>query len=154
MEWKEEFSVGIPEIDKQHRVLIDCISDLEQAVGTQQRWSAVHSTIGRLTQYTQVHFAVEESLMQIHGYPDLAPHAAEHQRFASRLEALHEESLRVEISAHMIAFLQDWLQHHVMTGDKDYASFFPGVVVVKAALDPSAAIGNKPKKRSAGARQD
>lgn len=53
----------------------------------------------------------------------------------------------------MIAFLQDWLQDHVMTGDKDYASYFPQVVVVKAVLSPNAPIGNKLKKRSAGGRQ-
>jgi hemerythrin len=137
MEWREEFSVGIPEIDDQHRVLIDCVSLIEDAVTTQQRWSAVHAGLGRLVQFAQVHFAVEESLMRIHHYPGLAKHAEEHRRFSLDMEALQEKSLRVDVSAEMVAFLQGWFDNHIMTSDKQYALYFPQEGV-KAAISRSA----------------
>lgn len=134
MEWKDEFSVGIPEIDAQHQTLAGCIALLEDAVTSQQRWLAVHSALVRLSDFVRIHFAVEESLMHIHGYPELSRHIDEHRQFAAKLTALQAGSLRVDVSGEMVAFIQKWLREHIMTSDKHYAAYLPiaGVVVLAA----------------------
>lgn len=131
MDWKNEFSVGIHEIDEQHKVLVDCISLIEAAVTQQQRWSAVHSALGRLVDFARIHFAVEESLMRIHDYPGLEKHIEEHRQFSSGLKALQEKSLKADVSQEMAAFIQKELYEHIMTSDKHYAAFLPraGVAV-------------------------
>ena len=70
--------------------------------------------------------------MRIHGYPELARHAREHLQFADQVRKLQDRSLRVDVSAEMIAFIQEWLHEHIMTSDKHYAAYLPRAGVVRA----------------------
>jgi hemerythrin len=124
MKWKKEFSVGIHEIDEQHKTLSDCIESVEQAVVGRERWSAVHSAFIRLEEFARIHFAVEESLMRIHDYPGLEEHIHEHWQFSDNLKRLKEKSLTADVSQEMIAFIRAWLDQHVITSDKRYALHF------------------------------
>ena len=65
IEWSNELSVGIEEIDAQHKVLVDLLNQTHEAI--QQRYTAqvTNDIIDQLGEYTRVHFAVEESLMRI-----------------------------------------------------------------------------------------
>ena len=60
MEWKEDYSVQIPEIDKEHQILADCVTELQEAVANGQGWSTVHSAVGRLLFFARTHFTLEE----------------------------------------------------------------------------------------------
>ena len=134
MNWKDEFSVGIPEIDQQHMVIVECIALVEQAVAERTekaRWSAVHSAVGRLADYVRIHFAVEESLMRIHNYPGLEKHAQEHLKFSHDLMALQKKSLDTDVSEEMVAFLSNWLLEHIAGSDKAYASYLPTAGVAR-----------------------
>ena len=137
MEWKDEFSVGIPEIDAQHQTLAGCIALVEEAVTSQQRWLAVHSALVRLADFVRIHFAVEESLMRIHRYPELERHIGEHLHFADKLNQLQAGSLRMDVSEEMVAFIQKWLHEHIMTSDKHYAAYLPTAGVVAVSPIPA-----------------
>jgi hemerythrin len=140
MEWKEEFSVGIPEIDEQHQTLTGCITLIEEGITNQAPLWAVDLALVRLQDYVRIHFAVEESLMRIHRYPELQQHVREHLQFADELKKLQEKSLRVDISRETTAFLEAWLHEHIMTSDKHYAEYLPKarvatVVPIRPARD-------------------
>lgn len=124
MKWTKEFSVGIHEIDEQHKTLSDCIASVEEAVAGQERRLAVHAALGRLADFARIHFAVEESLMRIHDYPGLEEHLHEHWRFSDELMRLQEKTLAADVSQEMIAFLRAWQDGHVITSDKLYALHF------------------------------
>lgn len=124
MKWTKEFSVGIHEIDEQHKTLSECIASVEEAVVGQERWSAVHSALDRLADFARIHFAVEESLMRIHDYPGLDEHIHEHWRFSDELKRLQEKALTADVSQEMIAFLGVWLDEHVITRDRLYGLHF------------------------------
>jgi hemerythrin len=128
VEWKAEFSVGIAEIDEQHRTIVDCIALLQDAVTARERWSAVNAALTRLADYVRIHFAVEESLMRIMGYPELARHAEEHNHFAAALRTAREESLRRDVSDETLALIHTWLRNHIAGSDKSYAAYFREVV--------------------------
>ena len=140
MQWAEEFSIGIAEIDQQHMILVDCISLIEEAVGTQARWSAVHASLGRLSDFARVHFAVEESLMRILEYPEQEKHAEQHRQFSYELMALQEKSLKADVSREMVSFLSKWLHEHIVTSDRHYAEYLAAVNEERrAARKPKAA---------------
>jgi hemerythrin len=134
MDWKAEYSVGIPEIDEQHQQLFDCIDRLESAKDDQQRDLAVYYVMDELKDYVRVHFSVEEIIMRLFDYPGLAAHAAEHRAFAERLEKLEQSELDKEAHAEVGKFLRQWLVNHIMITDKKYAEF-----VLGAGRDSSAA---------------
>jgi len=133
MEWNDAYSVGIPEIDAQHQTLAGCIALVQTSVTTQQRWSAVHSALVRLADFVRIHFAVEESLLRIHRYPEFERHVREHLEFADQVRQLQERSLRVDVSEEMVAFIQMWWHEHIMTSDKHYATYLPTASVVTVA---------------------
>ena len=120
-------SDGIHDHDEQFKVLVDCISHIEDAVTTRQKWSAVHFALGQLRHFASIHFAVEENLMRMHDYPGLAQHAGEHRNFMSDVDALQQMSLRADVSVKMIAYLKNCLEQHVITSDRRYAAYLPRV---------------------------
>ncbi len=57
--WNNNFSVGIDQIDAQHKVLIGHIAGQEASVDNpdeKQRWSSIHYAIVQLRDYTRIHF--------------------------------------------------------------------------------------------------
>lgn len=137
MKWTKEFSVGIQEIDEQHRTLADCVTAIEQAVAGQERWLAVHSTLIRAADFARIHFAIEESLMRIHAYPRLEEHIVAHRRFSQHLEELQRKSLTVDVSEEMIDYIQGWLETHVPMHDKPYAAHFLTRMALCQSCPPS-----------------
>lgn len=131
-QWKDEYSVGIDEVDDQHKELISCIASLEQAIESgdeKQRWSAIHYAIVRLSDYARVHFSVEESLMRIFNYPGCVEHIFQHQEFARYLADMERRSLIQDISEdEIVDFLRNWLRTHILVDDKKYAVCFENAV--------------------------
>lgn len=123
MDWKDDYSVGIREIDDQHRALAECISGIEQAVARYDRGSADAAVI-RLADLAHIHFTVEESLMRIHDYPRLEEHADDHRQFSVHLRTLQEPFLTKDVFRDRVEFLHAWWDTHVQKHDKSYASHF------------------------------
>jgi len=123
MEWKKEYSIGIREIDEQHKAVIECISDIEQAVARYDRRS-VDAAIVRLVDLAHAHFTLEESLMRILDYPGLEEHADDHKQFSAHLRMLQERFLTTAVFHDRIESLQEWWDAHVQEHDKSYALHF------------------------------
>src|ERR1039457_7165583 len=62
--WRDTYSVGIPQIDSQHKGLIRLINDLQTAMMEGKGKQALSSIINDLIRYTESHFAFEEALLQ------------------------------------------------------------------------------------------
>jgi hemerythrin len=118
------YAFGIDEIDEQHRALFEFIGKLEAAVPTSDSWVAVQQTLNDLNYWARVHFAVEESLMRLMGFPDLTAHNATHASFIETIGRLKKQSLRKDIARDTSRFLNDWLRHHIDVEDRKYAEFF------------------------------
>lgn len=123
MEWKPEYSIGIEDIDRQHRGLVDCITLVEESVKSGDRWSAVHFATLQLRDYTHVHFAVEETVMKLIKYPQTEAHIREHHEFLRRLAEFEQNSLSNTIQDDMLGFLGDWFVNHILKVDRDYSRY-------------------------------
>ena len=121
MEWKAEYATGIPEIDLQHKTLLQFITDFERAVKGEMHWNTVQPLIVRAREFVTFHFAVEESLMQICNYPQLAAHRAEHQSALKQFAALEQRVLRQEKINELLRELSSWLFDHIIESDKPFA---------------------------------
>jgi hemerythrin len=120
---KTEYSIGIPEIDAQHKQLFDCIDRLEAAGDDRQRELAVYYVMDELRDYVRIHFSVEEVVMRLFDYPERDKHAAEHRMFAARLERFEETELRHDVHSEAGKFLREWLVNHIQGSDQRYADF-------------------------------
>ena len=120
IEWSDELSVGVDEIDNQHKVLVNMINELNTAVHGGWGKEARKEVIDKLIEYTKVHFATEESLMSITAYPKSNNHKEQHGNLISMVK---EHIKRYENDANsssydLIFFLKSWLVEHIMKDDK------------------------------------
>jgi len=126
LQWSEQFSVGIPEIDEQHKTLFDLIDKIHTAILNHKGSAACAEVLDELVDYTRIHFGLEESLMHIAKYPEYEAHRSLHHKFVSEVEALQHKihSGKTAISFELLHFLRTWLSTHILGDDKKYAVFF------------------------------
>jgi len=126
IEWSNELSVGIEEIDAQHKVLVDLLNEIHEAMQQGRTVQSTRGIIDRLDEYTRVHFAVEESLMRILHYPDYERHKEEHDKLIAQLADMHGkwEKGKGAIGFELAHFLKTWLTKHILEGDKRYTAHF------------------------------
>lgn len=76
--WSDDYLTGDDLVDEHHRKIFDVVNDLHDAIHDGRGRAALGPTLTKLWEYTAMHFAVEEQLMDSAGYPDLDPHRRAH----------------------------------------------------------------------------
>ena len=119
IEWKDEFSVGVTEVDLEHRDLIDLINDLHAVMGAGATQDKVVDTLGEI--YTQIsaHFALEEKFMRNSKYPAYPSHKEDHEILLDQLRDIMD---RIEDDGsfdeeRLSAELEKWFSDHFRTHD-------------------------------------
>lgn len=128
MQWGNEFSTNIREIDEQHLRLVDLINALQKAMRSGQGRSAIKEVLEELKQYTVFHFAHEESLFEKYGYPESEAHANEHKMFVDKVLSFEEKILsgRSSVTSEVLDFLKQWLTKHIKVVDRAYSPYMNG----------------------------
>ncbi len=126
VEWTDALSVGIEEIDEQHKLLVDLVNKMHEAIHQRHGSEVVNSILKDLADYTRIHFAVEESLMRILNYPDYEAHKEIHEELLHSVTDLQEKVAtgKKSIGFELMHFLKTWLTKHIMEEDMQYSSFF------------------------------
>lgn len=125
MSWKEDYNVGVADIDQQHKKLIDLINQLDSGMCKGQGKQVLGKILGDLINYCSSHFATEEKLFKQHEYPDADEHKAKHQKMTEKVLSLQKEFQlgKVTISHDVMDFLKKWLDKHILGTDKKYGPF-------------------------------
>jgi len=126
--WSDQLSVGLQEIDEQHKILITLINRLfNEAILKRADKALLSSILDELIQYTFVHFAVEESLFRIFDYPDTETHQAHHDLLKQEVVNFKKKfDNGMPIDVELMSFLKKWITQHIMLDDKKYTPFFLG----------------------------
>ncbi len=124
--WSEQLSVGIEEIDEQHKVLVSLVNRMHEAIQEHHGSDAVQGILAELADYTRIHFAVEESLMRILNYPGYEEHREIHEELLQHVVELKEKVAagKKAISFELMHFLKTWLTKHILEEDMNYSGFF------------------------------
>jgi hemerythrin len=121
--WQSKYSVGIPEIDAQHKKLVAMINDLFKAMRVGGGEQVLGKLFDSLLNYTNQHFAFEENLMRTGKYAALDAHIEEHRRLVAQVQELRGKFVngKIGVSIQMMTFLKEWLQAHILGSDSKYA---------------------------------
>lgn len=118
--WSPDLDTGIEVIDRQHQRIVEYINQLEQTRNHHDR-NVMKQVLDDLVDYTQSHFAFEESLQEEAGYKYAKPHQKVHQLFIKRINAYQERFTRGEdITDELHQVLVTWLINHIRRDDADY----------------------------------
>ena len=126
MEWSEELSVNVKEIDDQHKKLVGMLNELHAAMQAGHGKDVLGGVIGGLADYTAYHFSTEEKYFDEFGYPEAAAHKAQHREFIQKISEFQAGFAKgaVLLSITVMNFLCDWIREHIKESDKKYGPFF------------------------------
>jgi len=117
--WQAEFSIGVDEIDSQHRKLIELVASMDSSDGVRNE-----EALDEVLSYASTHFADEEAFMAQIGYPDLPVHRIEH-KLLTRILAAHRrefEAGKTDLETFK-RFVFRWVVDHVVADDKRMGLF-------------------------------
>jgi len=125
VKWQDAYNVGVKIIDEDHKRLMNLINGLKMAVRYHTGETFEKKAMDELSEYTRVHFAREEKLMQEHNYPGYEKHKAQHDAMMKRVA---EYGRDYEARGHdaiedLAPVVKDWLVNHIYKVDQEYAAF-------------------------------
>jgi len=131
IEWQDEYTVGVKELDNQHRNLLDIINILLKEQSDKYEASKFKSALTSLIHYAYTHFATEERYLLEARFPNLNQHVLEHIDFIMKTLglALKVEVNRDESRAELLRYLQDWYSSHVLVTDRQYIPFLASIEI-------------------------
>jgi hemerythrin-like metal-binding protein len=116
--------LGIPEIDDQHRELVDAFVRFESWLKKGQGFSAALDAITMLQGYIERHLRYEEEMLRSRGYPKLDEHIRHHQIFMDKVDGFFQKLLDGEdVGAELCDFMRHWIAQHIGSEDVEYARF-------------------------------
>jgi hemerythrin len=117
--WSKILSVGVNEIDEDHRKLVEVFNILNHAVTEKESPDYLAAILEELINCTAWHFSHEERLMLKHHYDGLAEHREEHRDLVKAAKELQAELLQADkpVAEEQIVFLERWLTEHILTTD-------------------------------------
>ena len=120
IEWRTEFETGVPEVDHEHRELVDLINALHAQIGANATKEVVGGFLGEVFAKISAHFALEETVMRKHRYDEYAVHKADHEKLLDDIRDImdaHERGLFVDYEAALGRAVRDWFVDHFKTKD-------------------------------------
>jgi len=124
--WSDKYSVGVDEIDRQHKHMMHLINSINEGVQKGGDYEKVAPIINELVDYTHQHFANEESLLQQNQCPDFEQHKKSHGHLLKELMDWREKASNCSGSKlkELIAILTVWFPGHILGVDKKHAGYF------------------------------
>ncbi len=123
--WKDIYSVGVDEIDKQHQQLFDIANRFHYAYENKSETQVLGSIFSELVMYTQKHFEDEERLMREHKFPDFDAHKSNHDKLVKLVSWYVEqfEAGQDGIEETAMNFIKTWLNGHILGMDRKYSPY-------------------------------
>lgn len=126
IEWKDSYSVGIEELDSQHRKLLELINQIGALAEKDLSKESCFAMLNAMIKYAQEHFYTEERYLEENAYPNYTQQKEAHESFVedtfSMAQDLAGEGLLT--LGGISIYLEDWYKDHILGFDQDYKAFF------------------------------
>ena len=126
IEWKDEYSVGVEEIDDQHKYFISLLNDLNNAIVAGKSRGELKELFRLVPDYAERHFATEEKYFDDFNYEDAAEHKRKHREMRDEIKRIErtEGGKDIDFYGNIVYFLKDWLEDHLARMDQKYEKCF------------------------------
>jgi hemerythrin len=124
--WNEEYSVGVKEIDDQHKHFVMILDNLTKTFYSGGDELELEEVFKELMLYAGFHFSTEEKYFREFKYEGADEHIKEHRRIIFELEKMEKENEKdhLQRTIELVDFLEDWLVIHLSDMDKKYTKCF------------------------------
>ena len=119
--WKDTMTTGVPELDSQHKYLINFINELGYSINKKYDPKDIVGVLKVMKFYAEQHFSREEKCMARHNCPIAGKNQKAHAVFVEKLEEYQKEYEQTggssEFAVRIHKELTDWTVNHIMTID-------------------------------------
>jgi len=126
IEWNDSYLLEIPEIDLQHKKLLEVANKLyDTASGSEESYKLnMAKVLKSLTDYTVYHFSAEEEFMRKYGYAGVALHKVAHDNFVSEVnhQILKLNTGTRDDGLQFYSYLANWVLNHIAKADRVWAA--------------------------------
>lgn len=125
MVWRDGWSVGVEQIDLQHKRLVEILNALHASMMAGNETASLERVMVDLLNYTQYHFGSEEKLMAAAAYPGFPEHQRKHQAMLEQVENYAQQVSigSAVVSIKLLEFLKQWLGQHILETDRQFGEF-------------------------------
>ena len=120
VDWKFDYSLGIPQIDAEHFEIVATIGRLAKVGGRPDEIRQIGQIMMQLQDLVATHCMHEECMMERAGYPGLDAHKKEHVAHVQRMRDIELDSID-PILLH--DRLLECTAKHILKYDRPYVSF-------------------------------
>ena len=121
--WQPSYNLGIPIIDEQHRGIVSTINSLCYAIQNKHGNEMLRPVIGMVTEYTRIHFEIEEDFLKKSAYPDYEGHCILHKELTQALSHVSKESIWKKDPQEFLGFLKEWWINHICKEDRKFYQY-------------------------------
>ncbi len=128
MIWSDEYKIGLPVIDAQHKRLFKLIAELSEAIEIGLEITDIEELLAGLDQYKTRHFQLEEKYMVESNYPGLEEQQKSHAYFTNKFKEIGERIGREGITPTIVQVIEEelaeWLKGHVTGLDVNFGEYY------------------------------
>jgi hemerythrin len=125
--WTAEFSVGVEEIDDDHKRLLALLNELHEAVEAGAAWDVLDKVLDGLMLYVNYHFAHEEALFARTDYPGYEHHRRQHRALTITVKEIYQdfqEASSGTLPQQILGFLKNWFYEHILGPDRAFGVYY------------------------------
>lgn len=122
IQWDDSMSVGMEELDEQHRQLIDLINEAYTAVQRHDEHK-MDALIAKMGDYARLHFSTEETYLEQSGFPHLEAHQIQHHKFIVDVDEFRRHRFQKTNLSQIFVYLSRWLTTHIMEEDRKFSVY-------------------------------
>ena len=130
LDWSENLSVGIPEIDREHRQFIKQINDLNQSIVDRGDLQEIRDKMQLILDNGKHHFCNEEAMLEQRNYPGAEHHAREHraiiENFSRIMSGFSEQTMLYQWIAAGLR-VKAALIGHLLGADMQYRDYLNSI---------------------------
>ena len=130
LEWDDGMSVGIPEIDEDHKRFISLIDELNLAITERMRAAEINRRLLHVIEDTNQHFEREENFFRERQYPNAEGHARSHNNVRNTLKKIQDSFMPYGLEAEWLdaaLMIKQILINHILNEDMQYATYFKSI---------------------------
>lgn len=120
IEWKDEFEIGIPSVDYEHRGMILMINKLHGKLAENADKDTIADFLGEIHALISAHFALEEKEMLEMAYDEFEDHKENHEDLLDQIRDMMDEleqDQSSEVTKDLGQRLNHWFTDHFRTRD-------------------------------------
>ncbi len=123
LNWIDDYSVGVEEIDFHHKKIFALINDLRRSIGKKD--IAVDDLLLELRDYADYHLRTEENYFEKFKYKRGKKHKKMHDKYRIKIDKFINQKNAINLNLRkLLNFLEKWWISHILGEDKKYEEFF------------------------------